>query len=110
MTFARRRSSLRNCPGRTPRSRGGTMNAVFNHLWQTTLFAAAVGLVTLALRQNSARTRYWLWLAASVKFLVPFSVLVSAGGLLEWRTAPPVASAVSIAVEHVGQPRSEEHT
>ena len=49
---------------------------IANHLWQSTLFAVAAGLLTLALRNNAARTRYWLWLAASVKFLVPFSILV----------------------------------
>jgi hypothetical protein len=50
--------------------------AVANHLWQSTIFAAAAAVLTLALRKNHARTRYWLWLAASVKFLVPFSLLV----------------------------------
>ncbi len=37
---------------------------------------AAVSL----LRGNAPRVRYWFWLAASLKFLVPFSLLVSAGG------------------------------
>ena len=32
--------------------------------------------------------RYWLWLAASVKFLIPFSLLVSLGSQVEWRQAP----------------------
>src|SRR6202035_4678615 len=50
-----------------------------NHLWQSTLFAAFAGLLTLALRRNRAQTRYSLWLAASVKFLVPFSILVDTG-------------------------------
>ena len=40
-----------------------------NHLWQSTLFAALAGLLTLAFRRNRAQVRYWLWLAASVKFL-----------------------------------------
>jgi hypothetical protein len=53
-----------------------------NHLWQSTLFAAAAGLLTLAFRSNRAQTRYWLWFAASVKFLIPFSVLVMAGSYL----------------------------
>src|ERR1035437_6450120 len=44
-----------------------------NHLWQSTGFAAVAVLLALALRANHARARYWLWLAASVKFLVPFS-------------------------------------
>src|SRR5262245_29370400 len=59
------------------------MNDLANHLWQTTLFAAVIGIATLALRRNAARVRYWLWLAASLKFLVPFSLLVSIGGRVE---------------------------
>ena len=51
---------------------------VGNHLWQTTVFAAVVWLTTLFLRRNQARVRYGLWLAASVKFLIPFSLLVTA--------------------------------
>lgn len=53
--------------------------AVGNHLWQSTLFAVVAGLLTLALRKNHARARYWLWLAASLKFLLPFSLLVALG-------------------------------
>src|SRR5689334_11833836 len=49
------------------------------HLWQSTLFALAVGLLTLAFRQNAARIRHALWLAASVKFLLPFSLMVAIG-------------------------------
>ncbi len=56
--------------------------ALANHLWQSTAFAIAAGLLTLALRKNHARARYALWLAASLKFLVPFSLLVSLGGYL----------------------------
>lgn len=52
---------------------------ITNHLWQSTLFAVAAGLLTVALRQNHARVRYAIWLAASLKFLVPFSVLVALG-------------------------------
>ncbi len=50
-----------------------------NHLWQSTWFAVAVGALTLVFRKNQARIRFALWLAASVKFLVPFSLLVSLG-------------------------------
>jgi len=57
----------------------GLWTAIGNHLWQSTLFAVAAALVALALRKNQARVRYWLWLAASLKFLVPFAVLVSLG-------------------------------
>src|SRR5579864_1294560 len=53
--------------------------AVGNHLWQSTLFAIVAGLLTLMLRKNQARTRYWIWMAASLKFLIPFSLLVGIG-------------------------------
>jgi hypothetical protein len=49
------------------------------HLWQSTLCFLVAWLLTLALKNNRASVRYWVWLAASVKFLVPFSLLVSAG-------------------------------
>lgn len=58
------------------------MYALINHLWQATVFAVVVGLLTLAFRKNRARVRYWLWLSASVKFLVPFALLLSLGGFL----------------------------
>jgi bla regulator protein BlaR1 len=38
-------------------------SALANHLWQSTVFAGIAGLLTLALRKNHARTRYWLWLS-----------------------------------------------
>jgi beta-lactamase regulating signal transducer with metallopeptidase domain len=55
---------------------------IANHLWQSTLFAGIAGLLTLFLRNNRAHTRYFLWLAASAKFLVPFSLLMLVGGLV----------------------------
>jgi uncharacterized protein (TIGR03435 family) len=58
------------------------INAVTNHLWQSTLFAVGVGLLTLAFRKNRAEGRYWLWFSASLKFLVPFSLLLNLGGFL----------------------------
>jgi beta-lactamase regulating signal transducer with metallopeptidase domain len=55
---------------------------LFDHLWQSTLFAGGAGLVTLALRGNGAATRFLVWLAASVKFLVPFAVLTMLGNFI----------------------------
>jgi beta-lactamase regulating signal transducer with metallopeptidase domain/ABC-type Fe3+ transport system substrate-binding protein len=52
---------------------------LLDHLWQSTLFAAAIALLAWSFRRNGAHVRYWLWLAASVKFLVPFSLLTFAG-------------------------------
>ena len=69
---------------------------IFNHLWQSTVFAGVVALLSLALRRNRARLRYGIWFVASVKFLVPFAALAAAGSLLEWRQAPaPIASVVT---------------
>lgn len=61
-----------------------------DHLWQSTAFAAVAALVVLLLRSNQAKARYWIWLTASAKFLVPFSLLTSIGN----RFATPKAHAV----------------
>ncbi|HLG57036.1 MAG TPA: M56 family metallopeptidase [Vicinamibacterales bacterium] len=69
---------------------------IFDHLWQSTVCAGVVALLSLALRRNRARLRYGIWFVASVKFLVPFAALAAAGSLLEWRQAPaPIASVVT---------------
>jgi bla regulator protein BlaR1 len=81
-------------------------SALPNHLWQSTLFAAAAGLITLALRRNNARARHWLWLIASLKFLIPFSLLVGLGGSLGWSNATRLAASpgFSRTVEEIGLP------
>jgi uncharacterized protein (TIGR03435 family) len=61
-----------------------------NHLWQSTVFAAAVWLLSLALRKNYAHSRFRLWMLASVKFLVPFSLLIALGAHLSPKAAPPL--------------------
>jgi bla regulator protein blaR1 len=73
-----------------------------NHVWQSTLFAAIASLLVLALRRNQAHIRYCLWLAASVKFCLPFSLLVIAGSYFAPHTAREIApSVVSPAAEQV---------
>lgn len=72
----------------------GYIMPLANHLWQSTLFAAAAGLLTLALRGNRAAVRYRLWLAASLKFLVPFGLLVSAASHLPSPVAPAPTATV----------------
>jgi len=79
--------------------------AMGNHLWQSTLFTVVAGLLTLALRKNHARARYWLWLAASVKFLIPFSLLVGLGSHLAWtRSSVGGKAGVYVAMEEFGRP------
>jgi uncharacterized protein (TIGR03435 family) len=84
-----------------------------NHLWQSTVFAVVVGLLAIALRKNRARVRYCLWLSASLKFFVPFALLISLGRQLEsvpaaQQLATQVATpAVSYTVEQLTEPFSE---
>jgi len=68
------------------------MTALLDHLWQSTLFAAAIGLAVLLLRRHAARVRFWLWFAASVKFLLPFSALVALGEMLSRLSPAPVSA------------------
>ena len=73
--------------------------AIANHLWQSTVFAAVAALLTLAVRKNHPAVRYWIWLAASVKFLLPFAVLLSLGGHFGWHKAHAPAPVASLAVQ-----------
>jgi bla regulator protein blaR1 len=76
------------------------MQAILNHLWQSTLFAGLAWLLTLALKRNRAQVRYWVWFAASMKFLAPLALLVAVGSQVSWRTAP--AMSAPIVVEQIG--------
>src|SRR6185503_15263813 len=76
-----------------------------NHLWQSMLFGVGVWFITLTLRNNRASLRHRMWFAASVKFLLPFSLLTAVGSQLQWRTEPaPIPSSISIAVDAFSQP------
>src|ERR1700733_6542574 len=76
---------------------------MINHLWQSTLFAIAAGLLAVALRKDRAQVRYWIWFTASLKFFVPFAPLMSLGSHVEFRkiATPP---AVSLAATQIAQP------
>jgi beta-lactamase regulating signal transducer with metallopeptidase domain len=71
----------------------GWLALMVNHLWQSTLVVLLAWLLTLALNRNEARSRYWVWMVASVKLLVPFSLFISIGELLRPVAAVPVRSA-----------------
>ena len=81
-----------------------------NHLWQSTLFAVAAGLLTVAFRKNRAEVRHWLWFSASFKFLVPFALLMTLGSHLPWAPpAPKIATqfaspAVSFTMMQISRP------
>ncbi|MGA8184643.1 MAG: M56 family metallopeptidase, partial [Terriglobia bacterium] len=80
-------------------------SALFIHLWQSTIFVVVIWLLTLALRRNAAQTRYRLWMIASAKFLIPFSLLIAAGQSLHLDLGATVSPhTFSSAVESIGQP------
>ena len=80
------------------------LTGIANHLWQSTLFALVAILLSFALRKNQARTRHTIWMLASLKFLVPFSLLVSAGSHVPRRTSAPVTQPASLVLEKISQP------
>ncbi len=84
--------------------------ALANHLWQSTLFALAAAALALALRRNHARARYWIWMAASLKFLLPFALLTAMGSHLA-KPRPVLAPAqptMAYAVEDFNEPFVEQ--
>jgi beta-lactamase regulating signal transducer with metallopeptidase domain len=83
---------------------------VTNHLWQSTVFAVVAGLLTLVFRKNRAQVRYWLWFSASVKFLVPFWLLISLGSQVERRLSPVemATPAISFAAVQIAEPFFDE--
>ncbi len=87
----------------------GVAPGLGNHLWQSTLVALIAGLLTLAFRKHHARARYGVWLAASLKFLVPFSLLVELGQRLRWTrySTQSVSPGFSLAIDQISQPFSQ---
>jgi bla regulator protein blaR1 len=73
---------------------------LLNHLWQSTIFSVTIAALTLAFRGNRASVRHWLWLTASLKFLVPLAPLMVLGARLH----RPVAAPPAIAVEKLVVP------
>src|SRR5262249_59966773 len=83
----------------------GNVAAVANHLWQSTVFAGIAMLLALGFRKQRAAIRYWIWMAASLKFLIPFAVLVDIGSRLPLNTAAPAyRPALTLAVQEIGRP------
>jgi bla regulator protein BlaR1 len=88
-----------------PETLSAAGTAVANHLWQSTLFAILAAVSSLALRKNQARVRHHLWLAASLKFLVPFSLLMSLGShLARMHRSADSESAFYFVLQTVSQP------
>src|SRR5215475_94238 len=66
-----------------------------NHLWQSTVFALAIAVLTIFFRKSGAHVRYCLWFSASIKFFVPFALLIALGREMAWA---PAVSAVMVRV------------
>lgn len=83
------------------------LSPLANHLWQTTLFVAAIWLLAFFLKGNRAQVRFWLWLAASMKFLIPFAALVAIGRQFDWRPSTSSGNPeVAFVIDTIGQPFS----
>jgi bla regulator protein BlaR1 len=80
------------------------LESLLHHVWQSTLFAAVAGLLALALKGTHARARYWIWLTASFKFLVPFSVLIAIGSRFPLTIAAPVLARRWVVMEEIRRP------
>jgi len=82
------------------------MRDLANHLWQSTFFAIAAALLTIAFRRNRANVRFWLWFSASLKFFVPFALLISFGSRFDWAPTTPqrAPAAVAIAITELAVP------
>jgi len=85
----------------------GWLVSIINHLWQSTLVVLLALLLSWVLRRNQARARYWVWMAASMKLLVPFSLLVAIGERLRPAAASPAESLqFASAIVNMAQPFS----
>lgn len=86
----------------------GYWPAVADHIWQSTLFVLVAALLAWALKNAPPRFRYGIWLAASVKFLIPIALLISAGGYFKLEGPAPIpAQAVAAAVTSMSHPFSQ---
>ena len=79
---------------------------LLNHLWQSSLCVGGAGLIVLALSRNSAHVRFWLWFAASIKFVVPFAVLTALGAYALGPMIPPLAVPTVALMEPLAKPFS----
>lgn len=75
-----------------------------NHFWQSTMFALVAACLTLLLRNNAAHYRFYIWFAASVKFLLPFTLLMYIGSLIRVPASAASQKSFVSVVEFASQP------
>ncbi len=78
-----------------------------DHLWQSSVFALIAAGTTLLFAKNQARVRYSIWLAASLKFLLPFDVLISLGKAVGPPHTGHASSRVYSTVQAISQPLAQ---
>ena len=71
---------------------------ITTHLLQSTACVAIAAILALALKRAPARTRYGIWLFASLKFLVPLSLFTVAGTYFSTWTPTLTTPTVSVAM------------
>ncbi|HXD75072.1 MAG TPA: M56 family metallopeptidase [Vicinamibacterales bacterium] len=76
--------------------------ALVNHLWQSTLAAALAWVAALVLSRARAKSRHAVWLAASLKFLLPIGPLLTFATAARWR---PVLAVSSVPFALAADPR-----
>ena len=79
------------------------MNALIDHLWQSSLCVILLGGLLALTSRHSAQVRLWLWRLVAIKFLVPFSLFTAIGGWFGFPARfpgdPPPESAVRLVGE-----------
>jgi uncharacterized protein (TIGR03435 family) len=82
------------------------LNSLGNHLWQSTLFAVCVSALAVCLRSIPARVRFWMWFAALLKFLIPFSLFLALGAALapKHTTGTQLQPAPLYSMDEISQP------
>jgi hypothetical protein len=80
------------------------VSLLFDHLWQSLLFAALAGGLAWLTRKNLAAVRLWIWRIAALKFLLPLGLLFALGAWIGYPVRhsaipppAPLADAVSAA-------------
>lgn len=80
--------------------------ALIDHLWQSTACALAAAVLVLVFHNNSASVRFRIWLAASLKFLIPLPLFVLIGKQFPWHIAPAAqrTSGLSVVMDQLAEP------